>query len=111
MLFSTGFWAPGKDLVMSFMTKAYWAAMGSLVSFEYGDLTRELGDADADFQPSRGRPSLRRRRTGNRGTGRAGEAWTACRLRYAEAHPRTRSRPASTRTRHAVSGDRGFRLR
>jgi len=28
MLLSTGFGAPGKDLVMSFMTYAYWAAMG-----------------------------------------------------------------------------------
>jgi hypothetical protein len=33
MLLSTGFWAPGKDFVMSFMTYAYSAAMGSRVSF------------------------------------------------------------------------------
>jgi hypothetical protein len=34
MWLSTGFCAPGKDLVMSFMTKAYWAAMGSRASFD-----------------------------------------------------------------------------
>jgi hypothetical protein len=47
MLESTGFCAPGKDLVIAFMTKAYWAAMGSVLEGSVmergGEVARQIG--------------------------------------------------------------------
>jgi hypothetical protein len=47
MWLSTGFCAPGKDLVMSFITNAYWAAMGSRCPRKRWDLVAQIGEANA----------------------------------------------------------------